>query len=219
MNRALIDGVAATATAVIACALVVSTVRDSETREQPTLLVVGDSITKLSAPEFEQTFGSAFDVDIVARDRADSDEIETLAERHAPSEVDVLVINSGTNDALGGPYLEGEVVDDAIDNVEEIAREFIVLRCIVVITVNENVVSFSRRRVDEQAANFNAALRTAASEHGWQTVEWSRLVQEYRDSGEPFGPLTSDLIHPTAAGRQLLVDAVSRAVEDCPETG
>ncbi len=65
------------------------------------------------------------------------------------------------------------------------------------------------------AVELNEWIRLGEIAGLWRMVDWDETVGAYFDDGEPFGPLTTDLVHPTPLGQEVLAAEISDEVRAC----
>jgi len=174
------------------------------------VLVFGDSITDISASMLHERFDPSFTMTVSGVGGARATERVASAQELTDRRPEQLIIELGTNDVLQGTSL-----DDAIGAVTKIATSFPGLRCVHVVNINEQMVSFSQPDLPQRAADMNRRIRAAAEQHGWDVVEWNTIVDRYEAAHEPDGPLTTDTVHPTAIGQELLANAYDDVMQGC----
>lgn len=181
-------------------------------REEPDLVIVGDSVTFLSIPSIEDAIGG-HDLDIRAYPGQASTDLvlvvlQELAERDEVGEdLDAIALLVGYNDVLryrGQPDEVRELVDLA-------SRA----RCTVVLTVPAPPPWSDQADLEAVRAAFatyNEQLRAAVDEHPDVHVvtRWQELVE----ASAPGELVDTDGVHPVAAGQEALADVYRSAVED-----
>jgi lysophospholipase L1-like esterase len=175
----------------------------------PALAVVGDSILHGAVEELEVRLGDAWELRVDAVSGATAaqqvDAAVELAALEPPA--DQLVVDLGTNDVTGGVALA-----ESVDAIERIMASHPQARCVHLVTVTD------RRRDAEgitrwpEAEELNAALRGLTSDPRVRIVDWADLLRQ-ADGAEP--ALLVDLVHPSPAGNEVLVDAIAESVEAC----
>lgn len=203
-------GIAVIAAVAIVGALLVLRALGVIARAGPKVELVGDSITFISTGTFTGRLGNDWNVIVsgVSGDRADQrlpDLPGLVAED--PRQV---VINLGTNDVL-----QKKEPAETIVALEKVGAAFGHARCIHLVTISENMTSFTDTGLGSRAAQLNGLIRDLAGRHGWGVVPWAQLVRDYEQGAHPFGPLTTDTVHPTPLGQQILSDAYRKALAAC----
>jgi lysophospholipase L1-like esterase len=120
-----------------------------------------------------------------------------------------VVINLGTNDVV-----QGWPIDQSAAGLEQIVSLFPDANCIHLTTVSEFMPDRTST-TEADAIALNDAIRTmAATNPQIRIVDWNEIVAEQQAAGVD---LTSDGVHPTDEGQQLLVDAYEESMLACPD--
>ncbi len=184
----------------------------TEFRTTPGTVLVGDSITALLVVDGAPPALDENGVEVVAVPGRTAEQmwatVDELAMRH-PRRV---VVNLGTNDLL-----TGRTVDATSEDLAWIIRRFSAGTCVVVVTLNEQMVNADRPQLAFDAAAVNARIHRIAADSSAGVVDWSALVKAHDHEGDPLAPLTLDTVHPSGSGRSALIDAYRQTlVKACP---
>lgn len=180
-----------------------SSSKDSE----PRALILGDSITDHGQRALNDSLGPLYDLSIDGQDNFRIDDQLPVAERWATRPFRQVVINLGTNDAV-----QGWPSDQSTANLRKLVAMFPDAACIHLTTVNEHLKGRSGD-VGDLAARINDQIdEMAAADPRIRVVDWNALVEANLAQGVD---LTSDGVHPTAEGNQLLIDAYEASMAGC----
>lgn len=175
--------------------------------DNPRALILGDSITDHGQKELNITLGPLYALSVEGQDNFRVDDQLPVAERWATRPFQQVVINLGTNDAV-----QGWPIDQTNAGLQRLVNMFPNARCIHLTTINEHLTG----RTDDvgpHAAAINEQIRAmAAANPRLRIVDWNALVEAQRAQGVD---LTSDGVHPTAEGQQLLIDSYEQSMEPC----
>jgi lysophospholipase L1-like esterase len=185
-------------------------VRFVQHRNLVSAALVGDSITDQSRSVLERELGSAYSVEVDGVGGARVDQMQGEADKLAATKPQQLVINLGTNDVVGK-----FPVDQSIQQYEAMIAKFPDVKCLHLVTVNENIVSFTDPELPKRTADFNNRVRDLANRHHGRVIDWAQIVKDYLAAGEPDGHLSSDTIHPTEMGQQKLAAAYLASLDAC----
>jgi hypothetical protein len=175
--------------------------------DNPRALILGDSITDHGQRALNTTLGPLYALSIEGQDNFRVDDQLPVAERWATRPFQQVVINLGTNDAV-----QGWPIDQTNAGLEQLVSLFPDAQCIHLTTVNEHLKGRTAD-VGAHAAALNEHLRAmAAADPRLRIVDWNALVEDQSAQGVD---LTSDGVHPTPQGHQLLIDAYERSMEPC----
>jgi lysophospholipase L1-like esterase len=175
------------------------------------VVLLGDSITDMSAPVFQQTLGGKYDLIVSGVPNARADDREPDVPALAATQPKQVVINLGTNDILHNTSL-----DEAVASLTRIGGSFPSASCIHLVTINEGMIDFSQPDLHDRSVTLNQRVRALADEHHWHIIDWNAAAQAYEASGEKEGPLSTDTVHPTAEkGQPILADAYLRGLQTC----
>lgn len=175
------------------------------------VVVVGDSITRLSTQSIRQATAS-YRVDVLAVNGARAAAMLPAARAAAAPGVGQLIVNLGTNDMLSGAD-----VGSALRSVEEIVSDFPRATCVHLVTVSSSIIDFTDLGLPARTARFDAGLRRLGRlDPRIDIVDWSGTVHDYLAAGQPHGSLLIDTVHPTAVGQRLLAQQYAAALRACP---
>jgi hypothetical protein len=179
----------------------------SDTR--PRALVLGDSITDHGQRVLRDTIGPLYLLSIEGQDNFRVDDQLPVAQRWATRDFSQVVINLGTNDVV-----QGWPIDQSTAGLEQIVSLFPEANCIHLTTVSESLPGRTSSTAAD-AAELNAAIRSMAESNSRvRIVDWNAIVDEQQAQGID---LTTDGVHPTTEGQQLLVDAYEASMTACPD--
>jgi hypothetical protein len=176
--------------------------------DKPRALVLGDSITDHGQRVLRDTIGPIYLLSIEGQDNFRVDDQLPVAERWATRPFEQVVINLGTNDVV-----QGWPVDQSSAGLAQIVSLFPDAECIHLTTISESMPGRSGpSRAD--AAALNDSIRALAARNPQiRVVDWNAIVSDQQAQGVD---LTSDGVHPTTEGQQLLVDAYDESMLACP---
>ena len=97
----------------------------------------------------------------------------------------------------------------------KIGESFAHARCVVLVTVNQDMYNVEQPSIDTNAAALNSQIRSVAKAHAWVVADWAGLVSRYLAGGEKQGSLTIDTVHPTQLGRDKLAALYADALSRC----
>jgi hypothetical protein len=172
------------------------------------VLFVGDSITDQARSALTRDLPADDTLDIEAVPGRKFDEMLPFARQAAQAHPNQVVINLGSNDVLLGE-------DDAVTTraMTEMSSLFVGTPCVHVVTVNESF-AFGKDQ-GAHARRINDQLRQIAAERGYSVIDWNQMVVDYKHSGQVNGPITSDSVHPTDMGKEMLIGAIGRSLAHC----
>ncbi len=174
---------------------------------------VGDSITSLDEPAMRAELGDDYDLFVSGSFGKTVAQVMAQAAVIAPTGYDQVIINLGTNDVI-----QGIPTESSMSSMSETIALFDSAECIHLVDLNENMVDAATdRSVSAEATNFNAALRElAATDSRISIIEWSVPTSEtLNDAAPPWSTLTTDSIHPTDEGNEVLNDLYDDALSSC----
>jgi len=178
----------------------------------PRVAVIGDSITVLSQDDIHYFLDANYFVSVDGRSGftiAEQFPVADVYAAQAPPPA-IVVVNLGTNDMTRATPLWA-----AGFNMGTLTGKFGAARCIVLVDVNGNTLNTAW---NQWAASFNANVvhLSAQLDPRYRVVRWHDFVKSYYAQHEPWGPLTTDLIHPTTVGQFILGSLIKDAVNTCP---
>lgn len=200
--------------AVLALILVLVAVASSCVDAGERVAVLGDSITALDAGALDADLGDDYRFAISGNFGMTAEQARPEAEDLAKRTFDQVIINLGTNDVL-----QGRSARQAVEVIAQYVAMFDSARCVHLVTVNEHMVNqLDGRSTTEGAREFNDALRTfARSDDRVTVIDWSAAAAQHLNQAEPpTSTLTSDSIHPTLEGNQVLNGLYGDALGGCP---
>jgi hypothetical protein len=177
---------------------------------KPRALILGDSITDHGQRELNDTIGPLYALSIDGQDNFRIDDQLPVAERWATRPFQQVVINLGTNDAV-----QGWPLDQSSANLTKLVGMFPNAECIHLTTINEHLKGRSPEAGPSAAALNDQIRAMAAADPRIDVVDWNALVETKMAQGVD---LTSDGVHPTRDGGQLLINAYEKSMESCHKT-
>ena len=209
-GRVSATAVAAVLLAVIALALVGT--RLVALDDEPSLAVVGDSITVVSSGVLAEQLGPDHDVDMAAALGVTVEQMQDEATTLATREPVQAVIELGSNDVLQDVPLATSTAQ-----LEQMVSTFrdAGTRCVHVVNVSTVMQRNDGRWTGESAERFNAmSAALAASDDAVVIVDWNGAVVAAEERGES---LVTDTVHPNGAGAQALATLVAESLDrGCP---
>lgn len=202
------------ATAVLAMLIAGALVLVAANRHPQTaagVVLIGDSITDgLRARPGLALAGEAPQVEAEGGRRVA--DLMGSARRFAASPRAQVVVNLGTNDLMQGATPADTLA--ALGTLTDLLDD---RSCVHVVTLNDGILDFDQPQLHEHLQSTNAGIATLARQRGYRVVDWNAIVRQHDVEGDPAFPVTSDSIHPTPAGQDLLVAAYDEAVRaGCP---
>jgi lysophospholipase L1-like esterase len=171
----------------------------SSSEEAPSVLVVGDSVTRLSQEEIRDHLGWAATVDVRAEDGFRTDQLLASARRGIEADPDIAIVMPGYNDVL-----QDAPEAPALEEMAEIVAE---VPCTVWVLLptkapySTDVVERWNQRVAEAAAAHRSIH---------VSPEWKDLV----DSAPGFTYVSEvDGVHPNDLGQRTIAEVMARAAE------
>ena len=168
---------------------------------------VGDSITVQITETLESRARGRFSLEVAAVSGATIGDMVDEAATVAEARPSVLVVNLGSNDVIRGVPPEQSAAD-----LDRLLDQFTGLGCLVIVTVNETMVSPAEGPLTDRAVATNAAIAEVAARRGAVVVDWNAILASERATpGTP--DLLLDTIHVTGFGVEVLTGAYLEAVE------
>ncbi len=207
-TSAWIAGIAAVVVVAALVGLVVYLNKPSSTyrgpARAPRVLVVGDSITVLSASAIQKALDQQVRLRIEAKFGQRTDQMLGRLESgitDPEGRPAAIIVNLGTNDAL-------QQHPDPAKNFLRIATKADSAPCLVLTTVNVRKDPKAQRVVDI----VNNTLGAFAFTHpNVRIADWKRVVQAHPDYLLP-----GDQVHPNAQGQTALAQLYVQALRSCP---
>lgn len=175
--------------------------------------VLGDSITTFDQADMQQQLGGDFKLTISGNFGKTVAEVMPEAEVVATRTYDQVIINLGTNDALGnGPTA------DSKQSLEKMISLFNSAKCIHLVNINENMVDQANgQSVSAAAKELNGAIDDLAkASKQISVIDWkSETAGTLNNKKPPWSTLTKDSVHPTEEGNKQLNTMYADALNDC----
>jgi lysophospholipase L1-like esterase len=203
------------------------------------VVIIGDSITE----QAESMLLDELQPDSVLRVRGRGgyriEQMEPYAVEAASAEPEQVIINLGSNDVLLNWPLDRSVeaaaaepeqviinlgsndvllswpLDRSVEAYRRMLDYFDDTRCIHLVTVNQGFESSTDDGLAFRALLLNGQIRELAAATGADVIDWSKMVSDYEAIGEPYGPLTSDSVHPNELGQKMIADAYRESLRTC----
>lgn len=187
---------------------------NSEVTVKPRVILFGDSITD-GWPEKSPSFfkdnnylgrgiGGQTTSSMLLRFRQDVVDLQPEA----------VVILAGTNDVAenNGKYSQDLTVDNLMSMVDIAKANGIEPILCAVMPVNGYIWNWKMERPKEKVAELNAALKKYAEENGVRYIDYFEVMRN-DENGVKDG-LTTDGVHPNEAGYAMMVDMVSKELNN-----
>jgi hypothetical protein len=174
------------------------------------VVIIGDSITESAEPMLLEALQPRSVVRVRGRGGYRIEQMEPYAVEAASAEPEQVIINLGSNDVLLSWPL-----DRSVEAFTRMLGYFDGARCIHLVTVNQGFRSETDDGLAYRALLLNGQIRELAASTGADIVDWAKMVSDYEAAGSPFGPITSDSVHPTELGQKMLADAYEEALRTC----
>jgi hypothetical protein len=174
------------------------------------VVIIGDSITEQAEPMLLDELQPDAVVRVRGRGGYRIEQMEPYAIEAAAAEPEQVIINLGSNDVLLSWSL-----DRSVEAYARLLDYFDDARCVHVVTVNERFFSMTDDGLGWRALLLNAQIRELAAENGADVVDWANMVADYEAVGAPYGPITTDSVHPTELGQKMLADAYRESLRTC----
>jgi lysophospholipase L1-like esterase len=175
--------------------------------------VLGDSITTFDQADMQQQLGGDFKLTTSGNFGKTVAEVMPEAEVVATRTYDQVIINLGTNDAIG--HLP---TADSKQSLEKMISLFNSAKCIHLVNINENMVDQANgQSVSAAAKELNGAIDDLAKANKQVSViDWnSETAGTLNNKKPPWSTLTKDSVHPTGEGNKQLNTMYADALNDC----
>ena len=168
--------------------------------------LIGDSITDLSQAPLHQALDATYEVELVGKFGARTDEVLPEVKVIAASMPSQAIINIGTNDAIQQVPLA-----QTRASIDEMVTAFAAAKCVFLVEINEAITAQGAPRTAEARA-INEQLRDIAD-----TVPNVRMLEWNNEIAANGGPtvITFDTVHLSTKGVVVLADAYRKALADC----
>ncbi|MFN8050512.1 MAG: SGNH/GDSL hydrolase family protein [Acidimicrobiales bacterium] len=170
------------------------------------VVLFGDSLTLLVTPGVVKAAGSDFDVTSTATWGLRIDEELDPAAKVAGSDPDQVVVNLGTNNVL-----QRHDTTASIEDLKALVDTFTDVRCVHLVTINEQINRLGEDFHSEAAAINSAIREIAARRLDTDVIDWNQIVIDHAADNI----MSEDTVHPNAAGVALLADAYLTAIRRC----
>jgi len=174
------------------------------------VVIIGDSITEQAEAMLLDELQPASVLRVRGRGGYRIEQMEPYAVEAAAAEPEQVIINLGSNDVLLSWPL-----DRSVEAYRRMLDYFDDTRCIHLVTVNQGFESSTDDGLAFRALLLNGQIRELAAATGADVIDWSKMVSDYEAIGEPYGPLTSDSVHPNELGQKMIADAYRESLRTC----
>lgn len=171
-----------------------------------TVGLIGDSITELSQAPLHQELDPTYNVELVGKFGARSDQVLPEVEMIAASKPVQAIINIGTNDAL-----QQVSAAQTRASIDAMVAALAGARCVFLVEINEAITDQGATRSAEARA-INDELRSiASSAPNVRILEWNKDIEA---NGGP-SVITDDTVHLSTKGLVVLADRYRQALDSC----
>ena len=174
------------------------------------VVIIGDSITEQAEPLLLEELQPASVVKVRGRGGYRIEQMEPYAVEAAAADPEQVIVNLGSNDVLLSWPL-----DRSVEAYKRLLGYFDDARCVHLVTVNQGFQSTVDEGLAFRALLLNNQIRVLAASAGARVIDWSKMVADYEAAGSPYGPITSDSVHPTELGQKMLADAYREGLRTC----
>jgi len=170
------------------------------------IALIGDSITQLSDEQLHQALDGDYEVQIMGKFGARSDEVIKEVQLIAASKPSQVIINIGTNDAT-----QQENPDTSQQVIQEIVDLFADADCITLISINEAITADGQPRTAEAQALNQRLTAIADAAENTSYLEWNEVIA---DNGGA-SAMTFDTVHLSPAGQTVMGETYHKALDGC----
>jgi hypothetical protein len=174
------------------------------------VVIIGDSITEQAEAMLLDELQPASVLRVRGRGGYRIEQMEPYAVEAAAAEPEQVIINLGSNDVLLAWPL-----DRSVEAYRRMLEYFDDTRCVHLVTVNQGFESSNDPGLGFRALLLNGKIRELAAATGADVIDWATMVSDYEAIGEPYGPLTSDSVHPNELGKKMIADAYRESLRTC----
>ncbi|WP_162599842.1 SGNH/GDSL hydrolase family protein [Nocardioides solisilvae] len=182
-----------------------------------TVAVIGDSITYNAHSALHQYLDPRFRVAVhgwpgatIADQQATANDLARRSLK--PS---IVVIHLGTNDANTPGDAASTTLAKARADLDRMIATFPSASCFVLTTVNAQTLVAKINTWADQF-NFWALFDLQNKNSKVRLAHWNNAVKDYYAADAPYGPITTDTVHPNWLGSDLLAKKTLEAVSSCP---
>jgi len=180
--------------------------------DEPSLAVVGDSITVVSKAALDEELGPDHDVKVIAALGVTVEQMQDEAASLAADRPDQAVIELGSNDVL-----LDLPIDRAAAQLEQMVATFrgAGTRCVHIVDVSTRMRRNDGVWTGDRAEQLNAmTAELAATDDAIEIIGWNEAVVAAEEQGEG---LVSDTVHPKGDGARVLAVLVAESLDrGCP---
>lgn len=170
--------------------------------------LIGDSITDLSRDPLTNALGSDYQIEIVGKFGARSDQVIEDVKVIAASKPSAVVINIGTNDAL-----QQVPAAQTAANIQQILDLLEDVGCRYLVQVNTGITdTASGGSRSAEATAVNEQLSSLAEKNDdVDVVDWNQTIADNGGNSA----ITYDTVHLSDKGIVLMAEAYQQALADC----
>ena len=174
--------------------------------------VVGDSLVTFDEPALRRELGDDFE--LVVSGNFGSQVLGAIPPAQVVSTTNAaqLIVNLGTNDVRAGTPVEGSMAA-----LRALIALYPKARCIFLVNINEHMVDGATGQVSTDAARrFNDALeQLATTDDRLGVIDWNARVEDSLAGDPPTSTLTTESVHLTDEGHEVLNGLYGKAVRGC----
>ena len=174
--------------------------------------IVGDSLVTFDEADLRAEMGDDFDLKVSGNFGKQVLGAIPPAEVVSTTNAAQLIVNLGTNDVRAGTPVE-----QSMAALRALIGLYPKARCIFLVNINEHMIDgVTGQPSTEAARRFNAALdELAASDDRLGIIDWNSEVQDTLEGDPPTSTLTTDSVHLTKEGNDVLNGLYGKAVRGC----
>jgi lysophospholipase L1-like esterase len=187
---------------VVVALVAIAAIADAATsNEGDKVLILGDSITAITGKDLAKDLEPAYDVTLRAKFGATVQEMMPYAKEVAPQKPDQVVIDLGSNDALGQ-----KPIQETSQQLHELVGLFPDAECIELVNINTKMRHGNQSRTKEAQAINKVLEDIAAADGRISIVDWDSKVSD---------DLVDDTVHPNKKGQEVLAQLMDDALGRC----
>jgi hypothetical protein len=174
--------------------------------------VVGDSLVTFDEPDLRAEMGDNFELVVSGNFGKQVLGAIPPAEVVSTTNAAQLIVNLGTNDVRAVTPVE-----QSMAALQALIGLFPKARCIHLVNINEHMVDGATGQVSTDAARrYNDALeQLAGTDDRLGIIDWNAKVEGSLEGEPPTSTLTTDSVHLTKEGNEVLNGLYGKAVRGC----
>ncbi|UDY37456.1 SGNH/GDSL hydrolase family protein [Dermatobacter hominis] len=199
--------------AIAACLLLVAAIAPSCSKNQgERVAIVGDSLVTFDEADLRAEMGDDFDLKVSGNFGKQVLGAIPPAEVVSTTDAAQLIVNLGTNDVRAGTPVE-----QSMAALSALIGLYPKARCIHLVNINEHMVDGTTGQVSTDAARrFNDALeQLVGTDDRLGVIDWNAEVEDTLEGEPPTSTLTTDSVHLTKEGNEVLNGLYGKAVRSC----